>query len=371
MGGSRRRLPRDGPHPAPARGRQNAVAARSFALPSPSSKKVSLPRWRIPLPPTRPRRAGGTLSCGEEVGETYPLGGRGPAALDADYIPVEDDASAEIPLGPVRLGGDELNLAEFPFTLLSDRRPPGLSTLEFTDTIRGPGSEPVTRVWTVTGADEFGLPLAGDEEIYVALMEVTREQEFQSRTLHVTRYDLIHRLGWPDKGGSYKRLHAGLDRLLGVTITAQKAFYDRRKERFVDLGFHIIDDYLALRRAAGPQEPRRARLYPPQLRLVEPGHFRVHAQRQYKAVGRGLLLLAAQRALAAPVPLPRQEAAGRQAGFPHRPAQVGVREAGDEPDLLPQPPQAGVGAGARGTAAQRLSDRGGVRAAGEGSRGAG
>ncbi len=166
------------------------------------------------------------------------------ADLHADYIPDEDELPAETPLGPVRLGSDELNLAEFPFTLLSDRRPAGLTSLEFTDTIRGPEREPVTRIWTVTGAEEFGLPLAGDEEIYVALMEITREQGFASRTLHLTRYDLLQRLGWPDKGGSYRRLHAGLDRLLGVTITAQRGFYDRRKQRYVDVGFHIIDDYL-------------------------------------------------------------------------------------------------------------------------------
>ena len=180
----------------------------------------------------------------------------------ADYLPEETSPPAETPVGPVRLGSDELNLAEFPFTLLSDRRPAGLTTLEFSDTILGPDRQPVTRVWTVQGGEEFGLPLAGDEEIYVALMEATREQGFASRTLHVTRYDLIQRLGWPDKGGSYKRLHAGLDRLLGVTITAQRAFYDRRQERFVDVGFHIIDDYLLYHEQPG-RKSRDGRVYVP------------------------------------------------------------------------------------------------------------
>ncbi len=184
------------------------------------------------------------------------------ADLYTDYLPEEDELPTETPLGPVRLGSDELNLAEFPFALLSDRAPAGVTTLEFTDTIRGPEGEPVTRVWTVTGAEEFGLPLAGDEEIYVALMEVTREQGFQSRTIHITRYDLIHRLGWPEKGGSYRRLHAGLDRLLGVTITAQRAFYDRRKQRFVDVGFHIIDDYLLYHEQPG-RKTQAGRVYVP------------------------------------------------------------------------------------------------------------
>jgi len=143
---------------------------------------------------------------------------------------------------PLRVGRDEMNLAEFPFALLSDRHPKGPNTVVFTDTIRGEGGQ-VERVWTVTGSDEFGLPLASDELVYVALMEVTKEQGFAGRTIYITRYDLIKRLGWPDKGQSYTRLQSSLDRLLGVTIKAERAFWDNNKRRYVDVGFHIIDDY--------------------------------------------------------------------------------------------------------------------------------
>jgi len=143
---------------------------------------------------------------------------------------------------PLRVGRDEMNLAEFPFALLSDRHPRDLNTVSFTDTIQGEDGQ-VERVWTVTGSDEFGLPLASDELVYVALMEVTKDQNFESRTVYVTRYDMIKRLGWPDKGQSYTRLQASLDRLLSVTIKAERAFWDNKKRRYVDVGFHIIDDY--------------------------------------------------------------------------------------------------------------------------------
>lgn len=143
----------------------------------------------------------------------------------------------------MRVGRDEMNLAEFPFALLADRHPKGLDTVIFTDTVAGPGGEQVERIWTVAGSEEFGLPLASDELVYVALMEVTKEQGFQNRTIYITRYDLIKRLGWPDKGGSYKRLQRALDRLLGVTIKAERAFWDNKKKRYVDVGFHVIDDY--------------------------------------------------------------------------------------------------------------------------------
>ncbi|MGD9520236.1 MAG: replication initiator protein A, partial [Armatimonadota bacterium] len=143
----------------------------------------------------------------------------------------------------VRLGYDELNLAEFPFALLSDRQRAGVGTILFTDEIRGPQGTPLRRVWTVTGAEEFGLPTATDEIVYLVLTELSREQGLDSPKVHFSRYDLVRRLGWPDKGGSYRRLRQSLDRLLGVTITATRAFYDRPSRSYVDVGFHIVDDY--------------------------------------------------------------------------------------------------------------------------------
>jgi hypothetical protein len=162
----------------------------------------------------------------------------------------------------VRLGYDELNLAEFPFALLADRQRPGVGTLIFTDNIRGPGGEMVRRVWTVTGAEEFGLPTATDEMVYLVLTELTRQQGYASPKVFFSRYDLVRRLGWPDKGTSYHRLRQALDRLLGVTITATRAFYDLATRNFVDVGFHILDDYALFdepRGRKGPQaEPPRS-----------------------------------------------------------------------------------------------------------------
>ncbi len=171
-----------------------------------------------------------------------------------------DQISEQVILQPPRVGGDEMNLAEFPFALLSDRQLPGLDTIEFSDVIRGKGGGQVERTWIVTASEEFGLPVASDEQVYVALMEVTREQGYSSRVVHLTRYDLIKRLGWPDKGGSYKRLKGALDRLLGVTITTKRAFWDKAQQSYVDVGFHIIDDYALYseprgRKPAGPQRP--------------------------------------------------------------------------------------------------------------------
>jgi len=170
------------------------------------------------------------------------------------------ESRSQVVIRPPRLGGDEMNLAEFPFALLSDRQPDGVESIQFSDTIRGKDGESVERSWIVTGGEEFGLPVASDEQVYVALMEVTREQDYADRVIHLTRYELIHRLGWPDKGGSYHRLKAALDRLLGVTITAKQAFWDKARQSYVDVGFHIIDDYAFYNEPRGrkPSRPHRA-----------------------------------------------------------------------------------------------------------------
>ena len=162
-----------------------------------------------------------------------------------------DELKAPSCIPPPRIGRDEMNLCEFPFALLTDRPPKGLNTVVFSDRVEGKDKVPVERTWTVTGSDKFGLPIAGDEQIYVALMEVTKEQGFEDRKVYITRYDLVKRLGWPDKGGSYRRLRDGLDRLLGVTITAQRAFWDNAARKYVDVGFHIIDDYALYDEAPG------------------------------------------------------------------------------------------------------------------------
>ncbi len=143
----------------------------------------------------------------------------------------------------VRIGRDEMNLAEFPFTVLSHRVPEGVSTIKFTDMISGKDGKSVVRDWTITGSEAYGLPVAGDEEVYVALMEVTEEHGFRSARIPITRYDLLRRMDWPRDGHSYKRVQDALNRLMGVSIVANNSFWDNEAKRYVDEGFHILEGY--------------------------------------------------------------------------------------------------------------------------------
>ncbi len=142
---------------------------------------------------------------------------------------------------PVRLGKDEMNLVEWPFAVLA-AVPEATSVLEFTDTIMGRDGKPLKRTWTVRAGTGLSLPVAGDEVVYVSLMELAREKDFVSPTVHFSRYELCHRLGWPVSGKSYTRIQDALNRLASVTIIAQNAFWDNRGKVYANVAFHILDE---------------------------------------------------------------------------------------------------------------------------------
>jgi hypothetical protein len=156
------------------------------------------------------------------------------------------DESRDTRSALARVGRDEMNLAEFPFALLSKRVPADLNEVRFSDTIRGPSGIPVERRWTVTASPKHGLPVAADELVYVALMEATKEQGFTSRIIQTSRHDIARRMGLPHGGAAYRQIKASLDRLVGVNIHAENAFWDPDKRSYGTVSFGLLDDYVLL-----------------------------------------------------------------------------------------------------------------------------
>lgn len=140
-------------------------------------------------------------------------------------------------------GKDELNLAEFPLSAISDRLNPEQKTLTFEDRIfdnsRG---EVITRQLTITASDEYGLPTAHDDEVILGLIQLTKLRQFTDRKVHFTRYQLIRLLGWREEGKSYERLEKSLNRWVGVTLYYQNAWWNKETKAWVDEKFHILDN---------------------------------------------------------------------------------------------------------------------------------
>jgi hypothetical protein len=138
---------------------------------------------------------------------------------------------------------DEMNLAEFPLTVLSTRANPNLKTLEFNDSIRTKNGDLIERRWLITGADKFGLPTSSDDEVLLGLLKLTVDDGIQTRKVHFTRYELLRTLRWSTEGRSYSRLQKALDRLAGLRIKATNAFFDNDAKCHSTKVFGLIDAY--------------------------------------------------------------------------------------------------------------------------------
>ncbi len=161
----------------------------------------------------------------------------------APSIPAFQEEPTQPPTEP-QYGRDELNLAEFPLAALSSRVSPRLKTLVFQDRIRDQRTgEFVARRLTVTASDQYGLPTALDDDVIVGLVQLTKtSNDFSDRTVRFSRYALVRLLGWPDSGQSYRRVEESLKRWLGVTLSYEKAWWDKGSRSWVDEHFHLIDN---------------------------------------------------------------------------------------------------------------------------------
>jgi hypothetical protein len=157
-----------------------------------------------------------------------------------------------------RTGKDEMNLIEHPIALLVDRRKPDQKAIHCQVPVRGKNGQIVKATWRVTGSEEYGLPFAGDEDIILVLLELTKEQGFRSRTVNFSRYELIRQIkgeGFNPGGTEYRRVEDALRRLNGVSIETDH-WWDNRLKRYGTYGFHILEDYALFEEPSGPKAKR-------------------------------------------------------------------------------------------------------------------
>jgi len=165
---------------------------------------------------------------------------------------------------PARLseGRDEFNLVEFPLTLLTDRVPRQKKTLEWEDEITDKATGlPVKRRVIVTGSDAYGLPTASDNDVLFALVQLTKlANDFTSRDVRFSRYELLRILDWRDNGKTYRRLEASFNRWVGTSLYFS-AWRDKETETWESHKFHVLDnvslispDNRRILRARGRQE---------------------------------------------------------------------------------------------------------------------
>ena len=156
-------------------------------------------------------------------------------------MPPAPEEQAESALSPP--GKDEMNFAEFPIALLTDRVPRGQKSIRFEDQIYDERrKKTITRRRVIEGSAEYGLPTATDDAVILGLIQLTKQRgDFARREVEFTRLELIRMLGWPDEGGSYDRIKLSLQRISNVTYNYDNAWWDIRQKAWTTKIFHIID----------------------------------------------------------------------------------------------------------------------------------
>lgn len=156
---------------------------------------------------------------------------------------LEPETLAEVLLPPALPGRDEMNFAEFPMALLTDRVPKGQTSIKFEDQIYDERRKKlITRKRVIEGSEEYGLPTATDDRVVLALIQLTKlRSDFTSRSVDFTRLELIKLLGWEDEGRNYDRIKLSLQRVANVTYNYDNAWWDNRQKRWTTKIFHILE----------------------------------------------------------------------------------------------------------------------------------
>ncbi len=163
------------------------------------------------------------------------------------------EASRQRPdFGAFRAGRDELNLAEFPIAAVAGRFLDGTKTVVFQDEVWDYAEKRMLpRELAISGSDRYGLPTATDEDVLLACVQLGSLDDFRSREVNFSRYELIKILRWNDTTRNYRRLLTSLRRWLGVTIYSNRAFYDHGRKSWVNRDFGIIDNLYVYEREHG------------------------------------------------------------------------------------------------------------------------
>jgi len=145
-------------------------------------------------------------------------------------------------------GWDENNLAEFPLALLGDKAIPGQSTLEFQDEIEDwESGERITRKVCITASEKWGLPTSKDEDVLLALIQLTKlHNGFRSPEVYFTKHEIIRLLGWKNRGWAYDRIGESLNRWKSLSIHYVNAWRDHANRRWRDSEALGVIEYFRL-----------------------------------------------------------------------------------------------------------------------------
>ena len=164
-------------------------------------------------------------------------------------------------------GRDELNLADFPISVLQRQQPREidgrkLDQVVYESTTYDPiGRRRVPQRVTLTTSTRVGLPTPADENVILALLYTAkRANDFTAPRVHFSPHQLFRVMRWDTNSRSYTRLSQVLLRLKSLTILYENAWWDPSGHTYAEeFATGIVAEYrlvkTKLRRKQGETPP--------------------------------------------------------------------------------------------------------------------
>lgn len=154
---------------------------------------------------------------------------------------------------------DEMNLAEFPLSMIGERVPPGVDRLVFED-VESPsdnGDRQVRRI-TVLGQEPFGLPTSVDDEVLMGCLRATKDAGFADRKVAFEPAAFLRSIQWKTDGPAYARLRRALDRYSTLSVISEGAYWNKGKKKPVRDVVGILDRWQSSGRDPDSGLPEKA-----------------------------------------------------------------------------------------------------------------
>jgi hypothetical protein len=178
------------------------------------------------------------------------------------FPPTEKNMNAADQRGPAKSlmdGRDEMNLSEFPISVLQRQQPKDdhgtkLDRVSYESSRYDPARRHrvIQRVVLETHS-RHGLPTPADENVVLALLFVAKHaHNFSDPSVHFTPRQLFRIMGWAPNSRSYDRLRAVLRRLKALVIRYENSWWDASDRGYeAEFATGIISEYELARQVAG------------------------------------------------------------------------------------------------------------------------
>lgn len=145
---------------------------------------------------------------------------------------------------PMMTGREPIDLAEWPVVTL--QHTPAHQAVIIENVLGAkPDGNGIPQGWELFLRDAaVGAPIAGDQDVYVAIMAILHETNFRERVLRITRADLCRVLEWQPSDKKYHRIKDALSRFRNVTYKGKNIFTDPTTgDRFGYIEFGFVDSF--------------------------------------------------------------------------------------------------------------------------------